>query len=175
MEIRSNGGISVSLYSAMQAGNARRNASETVGASPGDTTQVSISEAGQAAVASSEASATRPKSADELTASELDAAQKKGGFVNTMAYLSPAEKALYDEAVAKGDSKAATGLAQIALIRTGGMAAGQGGSTYDPDQTAITAENISQYFRHSIVDQDGNSDPPFDALTRFLEGRDTKV
>lgn len=114
------------------------------------------------------------KSPDELTSSELDYMQKAGGFVNTMAYLSPAEKALYDKAVASGNTQAAAGLAQIALTRTGGhMAGGADGTTYDPIDTAITAANVEKYFRHSIIDPSGDADAKFQALIRFLQDNPT--
>jgi hypothetical protein len=118
--------------------------------------------------------AAKGKSPDQLTASELDYVQKAGGLVNTMAYLSPDEKALYDKAVASGNTQAAAGLAQIALIRTGGhMAGGANGTTYDPINTAITAANIEKYFRHSIVDPSGDADAKFQALIQFLQNNPT--
>jgi len=106
-----------------------------------------------------------------LTASEIDYMQKAGGFVNTFATLSPAEKALYDEAVASGNKDAADGISQIAFIRMGSnhMAGGANGSTYDPINTEITAANIEKYFRHSIVDPSGQSDAKFQALMQFMQ------
>lgn len=56
---------------------------------------------------------------EQLTADELDYVQKASGFVNTFANLSSAEKSLYDKAVASGNTEAAAGIAQIALIRMG--------------------------------------------------------
>lgn len=110
------------------------------------------------------------KSPDQLTSSELDYMQKSFGLVNTMASLSPAEKSLYDQAIASGNTEAAQGLAQIALIRTGGQMAGGGnGTTYDPTNTAITAENIEKYFSHSIIDSTGNANTKFQALIQFLQ------
>lgn len=110
------------------------------------------------------------KSPEQLTSAELDYMQKACGFVNTMACLSPAEKALYDKAVASGNTDAAAGLSQIALIRTGGrMAGGADGTTYDPFATAITAANIEKYFSHSIVDPSGEAASKFQALVRFLQ------
>lgn len=109
------------------------------------------------------------KSPEELTSSELDYTQKAGGFVNTMAYLSQSEKALYDKAVAIGDTQAVIGLNQIALIRTGGsLAGGSEGTTYNPLNTEITIANIEKYFRHSIVDADGSVADRFQALVNFL-------
>ncbi len=114
------------------------------------------------------------KSPDHLTSSELDYMQKAGGFVNTMAYLSSSEKALYDKAVASGNSQASAGLALIALTRTGGhMAGGANGTTYDPIDTAITAANVEKYFSHSIVDPSGDSDAKFQALIQFLQNNPT--
>lgn len=114
------------------------------------------------------------KSPEQLTSSELDYMQKAVGFVNTMANLSTAEKALYDKAVASGNSQAAAGLAQIALIRTGGhMAGGANGTTYDPIDTAITAANVGKYFSHSIIDPSGNAGKNFQALIGFLQNNPT--
>lgn len=110
------------------------------------------------------------KSFDMLTAEELDYVQKATGFVNTFANLSSAEKALYDQAVASGNTGAAEGIAQIALIRTGGhMAGGANGTTYDPLNTEITAANIARYFSHGIVDPTGEARSKFQALIEFLQ------
>jgi hypothetical protein len=110
------------------------------------------------------------KSFDMLTAEELNYVQKATGFVNTFANLSSAEKALYDQAVASGNTGAAEGIAQIALIRTGGhMAGGANGTTYDPLNTEITAANIARYFSHSIVDPTGEAQSRFQALIEFLQ------
>lgn len=46
------------------------------------------------------------KPPEKLTADELDYLQKATGMVNTFANLSPAEKALYDKAVARSHSSA---------------------------------------------------------------------
>jgi hypothetical protein len=106
-----------------------------------------------------------------LTASEIDYMQKAGGFVNTFAMLSPAEKALYDKAVASGNKDAADGISQIAFIRMGSnhMAGGANGSTYDPINTEITAANVEKYFRNSIVAPSGQSDTKFQALMQFMQ------
>lgn len=107
---------------------------------------------------------------EKLTADELDYMQKATGFVNTFANLSPAEKSLYDKAVASGNTEAAEGIAQIALIRMGGnMAGGANGTTYDPLNTEITAANIAKYFSHSIVDPSGAAQSKFQALIQFLQ------
>ena len=108
------------------------------------------------------------KSPDQLTAEDLDYMQKATGLVNTFANLNSAEKALYNKAVASGNSDAAAGMAQIALIRTGGMAGGANGTTYDPLSTEISAANIEKYFSNSIVDPTGNAQSKFQALIQFL-------
>lgn len=110
------------------------------------------------------------KPPEKLTADEMDYLQKAAGFVNTFANLSPAEKALYDKAVASGNSEAAAGISQIALIRQGGsMAGGANGATYNPLTMEITAANIEQFFSHSIVDPSGSAQSRFQALIQFLQ------
>lgn len=105
-----------------------------------------------------------------LTSSEIDYEQKARGFVNTMANLSPTEKAMYDKAVASGNAQAAAGIGQIAFIRTmGHTAGGADGTTYDPINTKITAENIVKYFSHSIVDPSGTAQAQFQALIAYLQ------
>lgn len=112
------------------------------------------------------------KDMGKLTADELDYLQKAGGFVNTMKNLSSAEKALYDELVAKGENEAAAAISSIALIREmGHTAGGANGTTYDPLETKITGENILKFFRHSIVDASGKADSQFQALTEYLQNR----
>jgi hypothetical protein len=109
------------------------------------------------------------KSADKLTADELDYIQKTG-FVNTFANLSPAEKVLYDKAVASGNTEAAAGIGQIALIRMmGHTAGGANGTTCDPLNTEITPANIEKYFSHSIVDPSGKAQSNFQALIQFMQ------
>ncbi len=110
------------------------------------------------------------KSPDKLTAEELDYMQKATGMVNTMANLSPAEKALYDKAVVSGNTEAAAGIGQIALVRMmGHTAGGANGTTYDPLNTEITAANIEKYFSRSIVDPTGEAQSKFQALIQFLQ------
>lgn len=110
------------------------------------------------------------KSYDTRTADEIDYMQRATGFVNTFAHLSSAEKALYDKAVASGNTAAAEGLAQIALIRQGGeMAGGANGTTYNPRIAEITAANIEKFFSYSIVDPTGNAAFRFQALIQFLQ------
>lgn len=109
------------------------------------------------------------KPSDKLTAEELDYMQKAVGFVNTMANLSPAEKALYDKAVASGNTEAAAGISQIAFIRTmGHTAGGAEGTTYDPLNTEITPANVEKYFSYSIIDPTGNAQSRFRALIQYL-------
>jgi hypothetical protein len=112
------------------------------------------------------------KSPDKLTAEDLDYMQKAGGFVNTMANLSPAEKALYDKAVTSGNTEAAAGISLIAFVRTmGHTAGGTNGSTYDPLDTEITAANIEKYFSHSIIDPSGKAQTQFQALIEYLQNK----
>lgn len=107
-----------------------------------------------------------------LTSSEIDYEQKTIGFVNTMAALSPAEKQMYDDMVASGNSAAAAGISQIAFIRTmGHLAGGADGTTYDPINTEITAANVVKYFMNTIVDKTGKSEAQFQALVQYLENR----
>jgi len=104
------------------------------------------------------------------TADEIDYMQKATGFVNTFAYLSSSEKALFDKAVASGNTAAADGISQIALIRQGGeMAGGANGTTYNSRTTEITVANIEKYFRYSIVDPSGNAESKFQALIQFMQ------
>ena len=105
-----------------------------------------------------------------VTAAEVDYMQKAGGAVNSFALLSPAEKELYDKAVASGNSEAAAGISIIAFTRTlGHSAAGKDGATYDPINTEITPANIEKYFRHSISDTSGKSPSQLQALIQFLQ------
>jgi len=104
------------------------------------------------------------------TADEIDYMQKATGLVNTFAHLSSTEKAIHDKAVASGNTAAAEGIAQIALIRQGGeMAGGANGTTYNPRTTDITVANIEKYFSHGIVDPTGNAASKFRALIQFLQ------
>lgn len=115
-----------------------------------------------------------PNGTDALTADELDYMQKAGGFVNTMAELSPKEKALYDELLAKGDREAAHGLLKVGMARIG-MSGQQvtlpNGKTFDPGNTEITAANIRNLFRHMFVDPSGATDRQFAALASYLDQR----
>jgi len=110
------------------------------------------------------------KSPDQLTAEDLDYMQKATGLVNTFANLSSAEKALYDKAVASGNTDAAAGIAQIAMVRMmGHTAGGANGTTYDPLNTEITTANIEKYFSNSIIDPTGNAQSKFQALIQYLQ------
>lgn len=116
----------------------------------------------------------RRQNPNSLTAAEIDYDQKARGAINTFANLSPAEKALYDKAVASGDTEAAAGISQIAFIRVmGHTAGGANGTTYDPLNTGITAANIERYFSHSIVDPSGKAQAQFQALMQFLQKNST--
>jgi hypothetical protein len=112
---------------------------------------------------------------DTLTADEVDYMQKAGGFVNTMAELSPKEKALYDELVASGNFEAAHGLALVGMSRVG-MGGQQvtlpNGKIFDPANTEVTAANIQYLFKQMFVDPSGNTDKQFDALASYLDKRE---
>ena len=118
------------------------------------------------------------KDPQTLTADEIDYQQKAGGFVNTMANLSAAERALYDELVAAGNHAAVEGMNLIALARHG-MDGQQvtlpDGSSFDPTRTEITAENIRQLFTQMFVDGDGAAARRLDALAGYLERRGTNA
>ena len=109
--------------------------------------------------------------ASTLTAEELDYQQKAGGFVNTMASLSPAEKATYDKMVASGNTAAAAGMSAIAFERAtlGHTASTKDGVAYDPTSTAITPDNIVKYFSQSFSDPTGKMQSQFQALIQYLQ------
>jgi hypothetical protein len=106
-----------------------------------------------------------------LTSSELDYEQKARGFVNSMAFLSPEEKELYDKAAANGNPQAAGGISVIAFERStlGHTAGGAPGTTYDPINTPITAYNIVRYFSYTNIDPTGKMQSQFQALIQFLQ------
>ncbi|MCH1926958.1 hypothetical protein L9G74_19255 [Shewanella sp. C32] len=109
-----------------------------------------------------------------LTAEEVDYEQKARGFVNTIANLNEDEKSLYNLAVSKGNSSAAEGISQIALIRMmGHEATTTNGEHYDPRTTEINEENISKLFINSINDNSGNSKNNFQALLALLKEQPT--
>lgn len=116
----------------------------------------------------------RAKDPQTLSADEIDYQQKAGGFVNTMANLSPAEKALYDEMVAAGNYDAVAGMNLIALSRQG-MGGQQvtlpDGSSFDPTTTEISPDNIRKLFTAMFVDSDGSSAKRLAALAGYLEKR----
>lgn len=116
----------------------------------------------------------RAKDPQTLTADEVDYQQKAGGFVNTMANLSSAEKVLYDEMVAAGNYAAVEGMNLIALARQG-MGGQQvtlpDGSSFDPTTTEISPENIRKLFTAMFVDSDGASAKRLAALAGYLEQR----
>lgn len=113
---------------------------------------------------------------ESLTSAEVDYMQKATGFVNTMAELSPKERALYDELVAQGNWQAAQGLNLVAMSRIG-MKGQQvvlpNGRSFYPADTEITADNIRNLFRHMFVDDSGLVDRQFEALASYLEQRQT--
>lgn len=112
---------------------------------------------------------------DSLTADEVDYMQKAGGFVNTMSYLSPGEKALYDDMVARGNREAAHGLLLVGMSRIG-MGGQQvtlpNGKSFDPLTTEVTADNIRNLFKFMFVDPSGSTDRQFDALASYLDQRE---
>jgi hypothetical protein len=146
------------------------------GAIPVPTETVTLSQTGKD-LANSPSYATQPNVApvptsnsENQTAEQIDAMQKSSGLLNTMAALSPAEKALYDKAVASGDTAAAAGIGNIAFLRAAGNLGGRAdGSNYNPSATAITVANIEQDFSQSIVDPTGKTESQFQALIRFLQ------
>ncbi|MCX2864123.1 hypothetical protein OOZ63_20045 [Paucibacter sp. PLA-PC-4] len=109
-----------------------------------------------------------------LTSGEVDYMQKAGGLVNTMAYLSPKERAIYDDLVSKGNTEAAQGLMLVGMSRIG-MEGQQvtlpGGQTFDPTKTEVTADNVRNLFRQMFVDASGNSDRLLEALASALDQR----
>ena len=108
------------------------------------------------------------------TADDLDYMQKASGMVNTMANLSPSEKQLYDTLVAKGDTKAVEGLALIALSRTGSGDVTLGdGTSFNPNTTAITPQNIRSLFSQLFVGDSRQTQQAFEALAAALDGART--
>jgi hypothetical protein len=109
------------------------------------------------------------------TADEIDDMQKAGGFVNTMAYLSPKEKQLYNELVSSGNTLALQGLSLIAMSRVGSEDAEvtlPNGKSFNPNRTEITPDNIQNLFKLMFVDKTGDSQRSFDALASFLNKRE---
>ncbi|HIV72460.1 MAG TPA: hypothetical protein H9903_16110 [Candidatus Aquabacterium excrementipullorum] len=114
--------------------------------------------------------AAKPESA--RTAEEIDYQQKAGGFVNTMANLSPDEKKLYNELVAKGETEAVRAMNLLALSRMGGGEVTlPDGTSFDPAKTAITPDNIRKLFSKMFVSDDSQDARSFEALASYLDGR----
>lgn len=108
------------------------------------------------------------------TAEDLDYMQKAGGFVNTMANLSPNEKKLYDKLVSQGNTDAVNGMNLIALSRMGSEKVTlPNGQTFDPRNTEITPQNIRNLFSKMFVSTDGQNARSFDALASFLDANPT--
>ena len=106
------------------------------------------------------------------TAEDVDYLQKDGGSVNTMAKLSPKEKALYNELVAQGNLEAVRGMNLLALSRTGeGEVTLANGRSFDPNQTEITPENIRNLFSQMFSGDDDSDARSFEALASYLDGR----
>lgn len=104
------------------------------------------------------------------TAEEHDYMQKAGGFVNTMANLSPDEKKLYNELVAQGNTEAVRGMNLLALSRMGGGEVTlPNGKTFDPQKTEITPENIRNFFSQMFSGNDDSDARSFEALASYLE------
>ncbi|KEA64937.1 hypothetical protein ADIMK_0639 [Marinobacterium lacunae] len=113
------------------------------------------------------------KDINQRTADEIDYMQKAGGFVNTMSKLSPKERALYDELVAAGDTKAVEAMNRIAMTRYAfeGTITLPNGARFDPDLTEISVQNIEKFFRHCFDDPGGEIGRSFDALAAALDRR----
>lgn len=111
---------------------------------------------------------------DALSADDMDYLQKASGMVNTMAYLSPGEKSLYDEMIAKGQHEAAHGLLLAGMSRIG-MEGRQvtlpNGKTFDPTATEVTAATVRNLFKYMFVDPSGQTDRQFEALAGYLDQR----
>lgn len=106
-----------------------------------------------------------------LTSAELDYLEKKSDLPNTMAFLSTDERRLYDELITKGNRDAADGISAIAHIRFGGLIGGESRVAYDPNNTAITPENIRRFFMGSILDPYGVIQSRLQTLANYMEGR----
>lgn len=113
---------------------------------------------------------------ESLKADDMDYAQKAGGFVNTMAMLSPKEKDLYDDMVTKGDYEAAQGLMLVGMSRIGmegQQVTLENNLSFSPIDTQLTAETIRNLFTNIFVSDDRNTDSAFDALASYLEQNKT--
>ena len=111
-----------------------------------------------------------------LTSDEVDYMQKAGGFVNTMAYLSNSEKALYDKMVSEGQGEAAQALHLVGMSRIG-MSGQQitlpDGQHFDPTRTQVSAASLRNLFSHLFVDPGGQTDRQFEALATYLDQQAT--
>lgn len=106
------------------------------------------------------------------TAEDHDYMQKAGGFVNTMANLSPAEKKLYDDLVAQGNTEAVRGMNLLALSRMGGGEVTlPNGRTFDPAKTEISPDSIRHLFSQMFANADGQDARSFEALASYLDSK----
>ena len=89
-----------------------------------------------------------------------------------MANLSPDEKKLYNELVAKGETEAVRAMNLLALSRMGGGEVTlPDGTSFDPAKTAITPDNIRKLFSKMFVSDDSQDARSFEALASYLDGR----
>lgn len=138
------------------------------------TDKVSISDAAKQLASRAEIEA---KGQSGMTAEDVDYLQKSSGLVNTMAHLSPKEKALYNELVASGNSEAVEAMNMIALARDGSKnneATLSDGQSFNPSNTEITADNIRNLFKHIFADSNGSTSRKFDALASYLDQREVR-
>lgn len=109
---------------------------------------------------------------ESLKADDMDYVQKAAGMVNTIAMLSPKEKALYDDMVTKGDYEAARGLMLVGMSRIGmegQQVTLENNLSFNPIDTELTAETIRNLFKQIFVSDNRNTDSAFDALASYLE------
>ncbi len=111
----------------------------------------------------------------QRTADEVDYMQKVGGFVNTMAQVRGAERALYDALVAAGDTDAVRAMNMIALTRhaVDGAIVLPNGVTFNPGLAGITADNVERFFRHCLAHPAEDDKRAFHALIVALERRES--
>lgn len=111
---------------------------------------------------------------ESLCADDVDYLQQAMGLVNTMACLSPQERALYDDLTAEGHHEAASALMLVGMARIG-MEGQQvsvpGGRSFDPQGTALSPDSVRNLFKQMFVDASGPSNAAFDALAAALEAR----
>lgn len=109
---------------------------------------------------------------ESLKADDMNYVQKAAGMVNTIAMLSPKEKALYDDMVTKGDYEAARGLMLVGMSRIGmegQQVTLENNLSFNPIDTELTAETIRNLFKQIFVSDNRNTDSAFDALASYLE------